>query len=41
MHQIPCTGCVFFTNDHRLKCPVRPKVAMTEEAIGCMDYREH
>lgn len=38
MHQIPCTGCQFFTNDHRLKCPVQPKIAMTEEAIGCRDY---
>jgi hypothetical protein len=39
MHQIPCAGCVFFTNDHRLKCPVQPKVALTEEAIDCIDYR--
>jgi hypothetical protein len=38
MHQIPCTGCQFFTNDHRLKCPVQPKIALTEEAIGCRDY---
>ena len=38
MHQIPCTGCQFFTNDYRLKCPVRPKIALTEEAIGCRDY---
>ncbi len=38
MHQIPCTGCQFFTNDHRLKCPVQPRIALTEEAIGCRDY---
>lgn len=42
MHQIPCTGCQFFTNDYRLKCPVQPKIALTEEAIGCRDYfRKH
>lgn len=40
MHQIPCAYCVFFTNDHRLKCPVHPKRAMSDEAIGCVDYRE-
>jgi hypothetical protein len=40
MHQIPCTGCQFFTNDHRLKCPVQPKIALTEDAIGCRDYWE-
>jgi hypothetical protein len=40
MHQIPCTGCQFFTNDPRLKCPVQPKIALTEEAIGCRDYWE-
>lgn len=38
MHQIPCAGCQFFTNDYRLKCPVQPKSALTEEAIGCRDY---
>ena len=32
MHQIPCANCVFFTNDYRLKCPVRPTIALTEEA---------
>ncbi|HIK29075.1 MAG: hypothetical protein N3E45_04555 [Oscillatoriaceae bacterium SKW80] len=40
MHQIPCSHCVFFTNDYRLKCPVQPKIALTEEAIGCLDYRQ-
>lgn len=38
MHQIPCTGCAYFTNDHRLKCPVRPHEAQSEAAIGCQDY---
>ncbi|MEH1944264.1 MAG: hypothetical protein V7L01_29175 [Nostoc sp.] len=38
MHQIPCTGCQFFTDDYRLKCTVRPSIANTEEAIHCLDY---
>ncbi|ALF54712.1 hypothetical protein ACX27_20760 [Nostoc piscinale CENA21] len=39
MHQIPCPGCQFFTDDYRLKCTVHPSVANTEEAINCMDYQ--
>jgi hypothetical protein len=39
MHQIPCTGCQFFTDNYRLKCTVRPYIANTEEAIDCSDYQ--
>ncbi len=39
MHQIPCTGCQFFTADYRLKCTVHPSIANTEEAIHCLDYQ--
>ncbi|MDZ8260908.1 hypothetical protein [Nostoc sp. ChiQUE01b] len=39
MHQIPCTGCQFFTDNYRLKCTVRPSIANTEEAIDCCDYQ--
>ncbi|MEL6456732.1 MAG: hypothetical protein AAFY21_03780 [Cyanobacteria bacterium J06641_2] len=39
MHQIPCTGCQYFTDDYRLKCTVNPSIANTEEAIECMDYQ--
>lgn len=39
MHQIPCTGCQYFTDDYRLKCTVNPTMANTEEAIECMDYQ--
>ncbi len=39
MHQIPCSNCVFFTNDHRLKCTVHPQIANSESAIGCRDYQ--
>ncbi|VXD11237.1 conserved hypothetical protein [Planktothrix serta PCC 8927] len=38
MHQIPCTDCVFFTGDYHLKCPVQPKIALSEAAINCPDY---
>jgi hypothetical protein len=38
LHQIPCANCDFFTNDHRLKCTINPKLACTEEAINCRDF---
>lgn len=38
MHQIPCSKCQFFTGSYQLKCTVNPKIALTEEAIGCSDY---
>ncbi|WP_013323373.1 hypothetical protein [Gloeothece verrucosa] len=38
MHQIPCPTCQYFTNDHRLKCTIKPIIANTENAIGCSDY---
>lgn len=38
MHQIPCAHCRFFTGDYHLKCPVRPTIALSEEAIDCPDY---
>jgi hypothetical protein len=39
MHQIPCSGCQYFTEDYRLKCTVHPSIANTEDAINCMDYQ--
>ena len=38
MHKIPCPNCQFFTNDHRLKCTIKPLIANTEDAISCQDY---
>lgn len=38
LHQIPCAGCAFFTGDYRLKCTVHPVKALSEEALGCLDY---
>ena len=39
LHQIPCYKCVYFTRDYRLKCPVNPIVALSEEAINCRDFQ--
>lgn len=38
LHEVPCSGCAFFTNDYRLKCTVHPCKALSEEAIGCRDF---
>jgi hypothetical protein len=38
LHQIPCSGCEYFTNDYRLKCTVHPYTACSEEAIACLDF---
>ena len=38
LHQIPCSTCQFFTGSYQLKCPVHPKMALSEEAINCSDY---
>lgn len=38
MHEIPCSNCQYFTNDHRLKCTVQPNLATTDEAVNCPDF---
>jgi hypothetical protein len=40
LHQIPCSQCVFFTGDYKLKCAVHPCTALTKDAIGCPDYQK-
>lgn len=40
LHQIPCSRCVYFTGDHRLKCTVDPLRAMSEEAINCRNFEQ-
>lgn len=40
MHKIPCAECRYFTGDHRLKCPIHPKAALSESAIGCADFEQ-
>ncbi|MBO3462453.1 hypothetical protein G7B40_028250 [Aetokthonos hydrillicola Thurmond2011] len=39
LHQVPCANCQFFTGEYRLKCPLHPTFALTEEAIDCSDFR--
>jgi hypothetical protein len=41
LHQIPCAGCDYFTNDYRLKCTVHPIKCCTEDAIGCRDFESN
>lgn len=38
LHQVPCSRCIYFTGDYNLKCTVRPCSALTEQAIGCVDF---
>ena len=38
LHQVPCSQCLYFTGDYNLKCTVRPCTALTENAIGCLDF---
>ncbi|MEM9542971.1 MAG: hypothetical protein AAGA60_26195 [Cyanobacteria bacterium P01_E01_bin.42] len=38
LHQIPCSDCTFCTGDYRLKCTVHPCQALSEDAIGCLDF---
>jgi len=39
-HSIPCSRCVYFTGDHRLKCSIDPIAAGSEAAIDCPHYEE-
>ena len=38
MHQIPCAECCYFSGNYLLKCPLHPKEALSEAAIGCLDF---
>ena len=38
LHEVPCAGCEYFTNDYRLKCTVHPVKACSPEALGCLDF---
>jgi hypothetical protein len=37
--ELPCRNCHFFTNNHYLRCTVRPSCVLTEQALNCSDYR--
>ncbi len=39
LHQIPCSHCQFFSGEYHLKCTVRPSIALSEDAINCIDYQ--
>ncbi|MEM8642066.1 MAG: hypothetical protein AAGG51_25125 [Cyanobacteria bacterium P01_G01_bin.54] len=41
LHRVPCTRCAFYTGEYRLKCTVNPYQALSEAAIGCLDYEEN
>ncbi len=38
-HVLPCKDCHFFTNNHYLRCTVRPSCVLTKQALDCPDYR--
>lgn len=40
LHSIPCANCQYFTGDYRLKCTVRPSIALSEAAINCADFQK-
>ncbi|MFN3361065.1 MAG: hypothetical protein ACK421_06545 [Pseudanabaenaceae cyanobacterium] len=37
-HRIPCSRCVYFTGNYRLKCTVHPSHALSPQAINCPDF---
>lgn len=39
LHQVPCSKCAYFTGDYRLKCPINPLIALSEDAIDCQDFQ--
>lgn len=38
LHGIPCSRCMYFTGDYRLKCTVHPYTALSEDALNCGDF---
>lgn len=36
--KIPCPNCQFFSKSSYLRCAVRPKTTMTNDAVDCMDF---
>ena len=37
-HSTPCTHCIYFTNNHELKCAVNPCQVLTKNAVDCRDF---
>ncbi|MDB9539865.1 hypothetical protein [Anabaenopsis arnoldii] len=38
IHKVPCKNCRFYSNNHYLKCAVKPSIVMSEEAKDCSEY---
>lgn len=41
MHRIPCSNCQYFTNNYHLKCTIQPRIANTELALDCSDFKQY
>jgi hypothetical protein len=41
MHQIPCSNCQYFTHNYHLKCTIQPRIANTEQALNCSDFKQY
>ncbi len=37
-HSTPCPHCVYFTNNHELRCAVNPCQVLTKNAVNCRDF---
>lgn len=35
---LPCHKCVYFSQNHYLKCAVQPSIVLTEESMNCSDF---
>ncbi|HYW22352.1 MAG TPA: hypothetical protein VE956_24185 [Nodularia sp. (in: cyanobacteria)] len=38
LHKVPCKNCRFYSNNHYLKCAIKPSQVLTEEAKDCSEY---
>jgi hypothetical protein len=38
LEKVPCKNCKFYSNNHYLKCAVKPSIVLTEEAMNCPEY---
>lgn len=38
LQKVPCKKCLFYSNNHYLKCAVNPSIVLTEEAMNCSEY---
>jgi len=38
LQKVPCKNCRFFSNNHYLKCAVKPDIVLTQGAVDCAEY---